>query len=229
MSGSDGADRTPALLADVPLGAGVALILRHAEREAIPPGSYGNDVALTPQGVSAARRLGSGLALRRPVSILTSPVLRCVQTADAIIAGAGWDAVAEPNRLLGGPGAFVVEPDLFGPLFLEIGARRIVERQLADDEPPPGMRTAREGTQLLLGLLTPAAEASGRLCLLVTHDIVLAALVGSLYGLGVGAFDWPDYLDGLALWPDSDGLRFRWRGLGEGSYPIGGQADGVAG
>ena len=228
MSGSDGVARTLALLADAPPGADVALLLRHAERGAIPTGSYGNDVALTTEGVAAARRLGSGLASRRPVSILTSPVLRCVQTAEAIIAGAGWDAVSAPNRLLGGPGAFVVEPDRFGPRFLEMGARRIVERQLADDA-PPGMRPTGEGARLLLELMTPAAKAGGRLSLFVTHDIVLAALVGSLYGLGVGGFDWPDYLDGLALWRDSDGLRFRWRGLDEGSYPVGGQGDGVAG
>ena len=227
MSGSDGAGRTLALLADTPPGADVALVLRHAEREAIPAGSYGNDVPLTPCGVASARRLGAGLASYRPAAVLTSPVSRCVQTADGIIAGAGWDAAPLHERLLGGPGAFVVEPERFGPLFLEIGARGIVERQLSDAEPPPGMRPANAGAQLLLDLATPWPETRGGLRLFVTHDIILATLVGSIYGLRVEEFAWPDYLDGLALWRDSGRLRFRWRGLGEGSHPIGGQADGL--
>ena len=98
----------------------------------------------------------------------------------------------------------------------------MAERQLADAKPPDGMRSAAEGVRLLLDLLTPHQETQGRLGLFVTHDAVLAALVGSLYGLNVGGLAWPEYLDGLVLWRDSNRLRFRWRGLGEGSHPIGG-------
>ena len=142
--------------------------------------------------------------------------------AESIVAGAGWDAVAVPDQRLGAPGPFVVASELAGPLFLEIGPEGVVERQLADAKPPDGMRSAAEGVGLLLDLLIPHPETQGRLGLFVTHDAVLAVLVGSLYGLHVGGFAWPDYLDALVLWRDSDRLRFRWRGLGEGSHPIGG-------
>lgn len=229
MSLANGAGRTLALLRDAPPEAGIALVLRHAERGLIPAGSYGNDVLLTPQGLGAARRLGARLSCYVPATVRTSPLPRCVQTADAISSGAGWDAAPVGDRLLGAPGAFVIEPERFGRLFLEIGARRAVERLLTDAEPPPGMRAAAEGTQRLLGLLTPAPETRGRLSLFVTHDIVLAALVGRLYRRRVGEFAWPDYLEGLAIWRDSDQLRFSWPGLDEGSRPIGGQADGLPG
>ena len=222
MTPSDGGTRTLALLNRVPTGAAVAIMLRHAEREAIPPCGYGNDVPLTRQGIRSSRRLGKALASRPVAVVRTSPLPRCVQTAESIIAGAGWDAVAVPDQRLGAPGPFVVESGLAGLLFLEIGPEGVVERQLADAKPPDGMRSSAEGVRLLLDLLTPYPETQGRLSLFVTHDAVLAVLVGSLYGLHVGEFAWPDYLDALVLWRDSDRLRFRWRGLGEGSHPIGG-------
>lgn len=50
---------------------------------------------------------------------------------------------------------------------------------------------------------------------------MLAVLVGKLYGLNVGEFDWPDYLDALIIWKQSDRLCFRWRGLHEASRPVG--------
>ena len=129
------------LLDRVPEGAAVAIMLRHAERQEIAPGAFGNDVHLTRRGRQSARRLGEGLSSRRPGIVKSSPLPRCTQTADAIIAGAGWKASAAPERLLGDPGPFVVEPELVGRLFLDIGIEEIVRRQLADDEPPRGMRS----------------------------------------------------------------------------------------
>ena len=120
MSGRDGVSRTLELLRQAPDGAAVALALRHAEREAIPPCGYGNDVPLTRHGITSSRRLGEALSFRPVAVVRTSPLPRCVQTAENIIAGAGWDAVALPDQRLGAPGPFVVESELAGPLFLKI-------------------------------------------------------------------------------------------------------------
>ena len=114
MSGPDGVSRTLALLTPVPDGAAVALALRHAERAAIPPCGYGNDVPLTRQGIRSSRRLGAALSSRPAAVIRTSPLPRCVQTAESIIAGAGWDAVAVPDQRLGAPGPFVVASEVAG-------------------------------------------------------------------------------------------------------------------
>ena len=120
MSGPDGVSRTLELLRQAPDGAAVALALRHAEREAIPPCGYGNDVPLTRHGITSSRRLGEALSSRPVAVVRTSPLPRCVQTAENIIAGAGWDSVALPDQRLGAPGPFVMESELAGPLFLEI-------------------------------------------------------------------------------------------------------------
>ena len=147
---------------------------------------------------------------------------RCTQTADAVIAAAGWKTGVVPDQLLGDPGPFVVEPELAGRLFLDIGVEAVVRRQLADDQPPNGMRSTSAGANLLLQELAATLNGPANASVFVTHDAVLAVLAGHLYGLPVDGFHWPSYLDALVMWPESDRLRFLWRGLGEGSHPIGG-------
>ena len=222
MTQPDGAERTLALLDRVPVGRPVALVLRHAEREEITSGAFGNDVSLTRRGRNSARRIGMGLSSRTVGVVKSSPLPRCMQTAEAIIAAAGWKTGAVPEQLLGDPGPFVAEPELAGRLFLDIGTEAVVRRQLADDQPPSGMRSTSSGAELLLRELAAALNGPDSASVFVTHDAVLAVLAGHLYQLQVDGFHWPGYLDALVMWPDSDRLRFLWRGLGEGSHPIGG-------
>jgi broad specificity phosphatase PhoE len=209
------------LLVDVPTDADVALVLRHAEREPITPGTYGNDVPLTERGTHSARRLGKALSSRFSSTIIASPLPRCVQTAQAIIEGTGWNGAAVADDNLGEPGPFVAAPELAGPILLQIGPRAMAERQLTEKQPPPGMRSTEQGVELLLNLIRPHLTDRGLVSLFITHDLVLAVLVGKLYGLNVGEFDWPDYLDALIIWKQSDRLCFRWRGLHEASRPVG--------
>ncbi len=200
----------------------VALLLRHAEREDIPSGSFGNEVRLTSCGVASAERLGRILGDGRVGRTASSPLPRCVDTARAIMRGAGWLAHVAPDWRLGDPGPFVIEPEVVGPNLLEIGIPALVQRQLSDGNPPAGMRPTSEGAELLLRWIAGHLAQTAGLSLYVTHDAILAALVGHLYELPVDRFPWPEYLDALLLWRASNGLGFVWRGLQEGSYPIGG-------
>ena len=213
--------RTLALLDRLPEGSVAALVVRHAERENIPSGTFGNDVPLTVQGRQAAHRLGVGLSHRPAGIIRTSPLPRCAQTAESIIAGSSWTADVIPDTLLGDPGPFVVDAGLAGSRILEIGIPAVVAQQLSSSEPPDGMRSTSEGVQLVLDSVADALCARCGTSVFVTHDAVLAVLVGTLYGRPVDGFRWPDYLDALVLWADSDRMQFLWHGLDEGSYPIG--------
>ena len=205
----------------------IAIVLRHAEREPIPPGGFGTDVALTANGVAAAELLGGRLAHREPGAVYSSPLLRCRATAAAIIRGAGWEAAPESDWRLGWPGPFVIDEELSGPLFMQLGSKEVVRRQLTDQLPPAGMRATEEGLRLFLELARPVSAPSppGRLSLLVTHDSVLAVIVGRLYALGLDGFPWPDYLDGLLLWHSGGTLLCSWRELGlleQAAHPPGG-------
>lgn len=126
---------------------------------------------------------------------------------------------------LGAPGPFIVDEEVSGALFLEIGILEIVRRQLSDVETPAGMRRTSEGIDLLLGLAANDLQSHGWLNVYVTHDAILAVLVAYLYQLSVDEISWPDYLDGLLLWRYAERLYFIWRGLEQRSYPFGGQRD----
>ncbi len=206
----------------MPADTDVALVLRHAEREEIPSGTFGVDVPLTAVGVESAERLGSALSeIRPPVGVTSSPVPRCVQTAAAILRGGGFEKEAAVDWRLGDPGPFVVDTETSGALFLETGILEITRRQLSDVEPPPGMRGTSEGVGLLLDLTAKELGNSGRLNVYVTHDAILAVLVAHLYRLSVDDIGWPEYLDGLLLWRSTGRLNFAWRGLQQAPYPLG--------
>ena len=209
-------------LALAPHQSDVAIVLRHAEREYIPAGTFGEEVPLTAQGVSTAEQLGTVLARRGPVSITSSQVPRCVQTAGTILRGGGQTEATTLDWRLGAPGPFVVNAEESGKLFLQVGILDIVRRQLAETVPLPGMRETKEGIDLLLGLTTHDLDQQGRLSVYVTHDSILAVLVAWLYRAHIEAIVWPDYLDGLLLWQSEARLNLSWRGLPQATHPIGG-------
>ena len=126
---------------------------------------------------------------------------------------------------LGAPGPFVVDEEVSGALFLEIGILEIVRRQLTCSERPAGMRPTPEGMDLLLGLVANDLQSRGCLNVYVTHDSILAALVAYLYGLPVDEIGWPGYLDALFLWRRGERLQYIWRGLQQVSYPFSGYLD----
>ena len=210
-------------LSKIPAQADVSLILRHAEREDIPPGTFGVDVQLTTCGVASAERLGATLSGMRPqVKATASPVPRCESTAKAILRGGGWHEEVALNWRLGDPGPFVMDEDVSGALFLQIGVLEIVRHQLSNVEPPAGMRATSEGVDILLELAANDLQSGGRLNIYVTHDAILAVLVAHLYQLPVDDISWPGYLDGMLLWRCRDRLHFIWRGLDQSSHPLGG-------
>jgi phosphohistidine phosphatase SixA len=74
-------------------------VVRHAEAA---PGEPDELRPLTDAGRAAARSLGEQLAMQNPTAVLSSPLLRARETADAIARAAGLTAEAD-ERLA--PGA----------------------------------------------------------------------------------------------------------------------------
>ena len=210
-------------LAIVPDGADVALVIRHAEREDIPAGTFGHEVNLTADGNRAAEQLGAALSEKGTLSVLSSPVPRCVQTAQAILRGARSSAEVATDRSLGDPGAFVVDAEAAGPLFLGLPIPEIAHRQLEDEMPLPGMRPTSEGVEILLNLAASPLGENGRLHVLVTHDIILSVFVASIFQSSVEEAGWPGYLEGSFLWHSDEQLHVSWQELGATSLQPGGQ------
>ncbi len=190
-----------------------ALLIRHAERPPIPPGSFGNELPLTEAGGLSARDLGGilGTELR---ALWSSPVRRCLQTVEAVAEGAGYTEEPVLDKRLGDPGAMISDPSMVGDVFHVHGSEGVVERLLHEARPLPGFRAPGEGTALVVESMVGSLPGRGG-TLLVTHDSVLAIVVAVVFGDSAifGPGRWPDFLEGLGMYEGQDGrLLFVWRG-----------------
>ena len=209
-------------LTAIPERVDVSLIIRHAEREKIPAGTFGHDVNLTAEGTRAAEGLGAALSGDRGLTFLSSPVPRCIQTAQAMLRGAGLSSEIHADPRLGGPGAFVIDPETAGQLFLELPTHEIAHRQLQDAASLPGMRPTSEGIEVLLDLVTSPLGNEGRLHVFVTHDIILSVFAARILSSSLEGTGWPGYLEGLLVWRSAGRLNFTWQGrYGYMSQPTG--------
>ena len=205
----------------IPKEVNASLVIRHAEREDIPAGTFGHEVNLTAGGILEAEQFGAALSEKRALTVVSSPVPRCVQTAQAMVRGAGSSAKVVADRHLGAPGAFIVDAETAGPLFLGLPIPEIARRQLQDAMPLPGVRPTPEGVEILLELATNPLGDNGQLHVFITHDIILSVFVASIFRSTVEEAGWPDFLEGLILWRSSDEVQASWRRFHKSlSYPL---------
>jgi broad specificity phosphatase PhoE len=185
------------------------LLLRHADRPPLQDGDSGHEIALTETGVARSAALGQWLAARQQVGAVTSPLRRCVQTAEVALAGHPQAQGILPDRRLGHPGPFVFDSKLVGQIFATDGTHSVVRRLLAG-EAIAGMRSARDATELVLGLAVPLLQSGGT-HLLVTHDAILMPIVQQLCGERF-VDRWLDPLDGAVLLWRGGRLQCVWQG-----------------
>lgn len=193
----------------VPARGSWSLLVRHAERGAIPSGSFGDDVPLTTRGRTQARALGVALGSRLG-RVVTSPVPRCVETADGIIEGAANARSVETDVRLGAPGVWVVDARALGDVFLTEGPRAVVRRQLAG--PIAGLRDLRVGAGLLLDLVARGPTRDELVDVFVSHDAVIAPFLGYLLEATDTDSLWPDFIEGVWFQRNTPTPSLHWRG-----------------
>ncbi|HVK71196.1 MAG TPA: histidine phosphatase family protein [Polyangium sp.] len=192
----------------------VVLLLRHAERPAIPPGETGHALSLTERGARAAEALGEALG-QRIRRLNTSPVPRCVETAAAIRRGAGILVDIVPDRWLGDPGPYVHEPSLAFQNWLDLGPEGVIEALAHGRKDLPGMHDPDAAARRLLGHLESLLDDEAGLHVVVTHDIVLVATIARLWAEPLDRTRWPGFLDAAALFREGDSLVLSYRGRAE--------------
>ncbi len=185
-------------LSVIPKGGPVALIVRHSIRGEIPAGQTGNDVPLTPEGRQMAETLGVAVGSRL-ASISSSPIRRCMQTAEGILAGAGHSLEVSASRLLGDPGAFIEDGEAAWPNFLALGTKGVMMHLALADNALPGMRNPKAAATLLLESMMAKCTEPG-LHLFVTHDVILAGIAGQLLQGVKAEEDLPGFLEGAFFW-----------------------------
>ncbi len=173
------------------------LLLRHAAREPLPPGLPGDDVLLTSDGRVSARALGAriGAQLR---TLHTSPVLRCVETARALVEGADVEMRVVEDAHLGAPGVYVEDSALAWSAWLRLGHAAVMAHLVAGDR-LEGLAEPRRATARLVEHLLATAGGTPGVHVFVTHDALVAPAAAHLLGRTLEPDDWPEYLEALGL------------------------------
>ena len=178
------------------------LLIRHGHRPPIPRGCLGNDIKLSKEGREAAYVLGQKLKHIKWRNIQTSPVERCVETADYILKGLGQKIKINRSSVLGDPGPFIVDPIKAAPIFLETPLNNIMHNILSS-RTPLGVRSLHEGSELFLSYLHTMHKLP---CLMISHDSIIALLYAYFFKtMNINEYI-PDFLEGLVITKKSDGV-----------------------
>lgn len=197
-------------LEQIPVDLPVALLLRHSVRDEIPPGETGNEVPITKAGKDIALKLGQKLGARLK-SLHSSPLSRCVQTAEALRLGAGVDARIAESRLLGGPGGYVLDGHLAWSNWETLGHEGVMRHLVAEKKALPGMAQPDEAARFLVQSMLSSADGAPGIHVFVTHDILVTATVARLQGVRHEPADWPLFLEGALFWRSKLGVHVVYR------------------
>lgn len=185
-------------LEDINTEGSYSILIRHGDRNKIPDGEFGNEVELNEKGFRRSLELGQNIKNLRVNRIYTSPITRCVQTAESIKAGLEQEVEIIETILLGDPGPFVENAEKAGISYLKLGFKQCYET-LLDGKIVDGNRSTQEGADLLSEYIKKNASPCG-VNIFVSHDMIIALYsdktFGKRYSLGA---NWINYLDGLII------------------------------
>ena len=175
----------------------LALILRHSDRYEIKKSEFGNDVLLNAQGIEKAKIFGKELRNYKINKIYTSPIERCVQTAENIVIGYKKQIEIIKTEALGDPGIHVSDANLLGQYYFEYGFWKIFEN-FKNNIPVDGLYFKKQVKEKFDAFLLEKMQKDG-LTLFITHDWQVAFYA---YAKQINEFtknNWINYLEGLII------------------------------
>jgi broad specificity phosphatase PhoE len=181
------------------------LIVRHAARADISPNTVGDEVMLTDAGVEQSKQFAS--LINDPIlSIRTSPIGRCIQTAELIAQTTHFklDDI-EKCRLLGDPGFIIKDADLAWQHWLKKGNETVNQHLLSGTELWDGFYDLHDSVKSIFDdIKTLLSNSANGVHLWVTHDTILATLAARIGESRLTLQDWPDFLGYLEIKLDNN-------------------------
>jgi len=175
----------------------ISLLLRHADRDDIPQGSFGNEFLLNEKGKQNARNFGEKLAENKINRIFTSPIGRCVQTAEFMIKGYGRSIEIIETIALGAPGLHITDEKIAGEFYLQYGFGEMYKRFMQGKE-IPGIPNITELNQRITNFITENTTANGT-TIFITHDMLIAFYHFSINKKVYTKNNWINYMTGLTF------------------------------
>ena len=197
------------------------LFTRHSLRERSDGNGFTSyQLPLTSKGrvlaKSWGRWLGSNLPYSLDVDSISSPIGRCIDTAQLMQEGAGLQRTITHQSLLVEPGSLVTEPEMVSEVFKEIGVLNFINRFLQGNI--EGTKNAYQGGLDILSLFYQHQPQANHMVLAVSHDTLLSAFLAvMLDNPEIDWNDWPKMMEGVFLWFDDKPFveataYFVWRG-----------------
>ena len=154
----------------------IKLVVRHAERPLFKGLRAPHGVSITEDGKREAERLGvllrkHGLNLDGCAS---SPVPRCIQTAELIAIGNEFRGSLETSPSLGGSGLFMDDMEALEHTLDTCSIEEIIGSQL-EGRKVPGMRDLKEGLKVFMGRVL--SDRSKDFEVFVSHDLFVCPAV----------------------------------------------------
>lgn len=189
------------------------VLLRHAEKE-IVSSQFGNEANITERGQKDCRRLKKALDNKK-IMIYSSPLKRCIQTAELL---SPVSKTISTNELLGNPGFLITDTIQAEPYFLKNTPLQIAMHLLNNSPNPPGFcHSTPTAIRVFMNHILEEIyrePTQPEISLFITHDIMLSVILGYFFPLSTLEYLWPDYLEGLFFCKDNDKLHLYYRGHG---------------
>lgn len=176
------------------------LIVRHAERPDIPALNIGNDVELNDQGKRNSRLFGQKL-IKPIISIKTSPIKRCRQTAE-IIANEVDLLTTDINcsTMLGDPGFIIDNGEHAWEHWQRKGHDRVNEYLLIGKDKWQGFVDLDAAVHSICGIIKKLLMKSKKgTHIWITHDTILATLASRVQDKPLSLSQWPEFLGYLEV------------------------------
>lgn len=182
------------------------ILLRHAERPEIAPTEVGNNVVLTEQGKRDTLEYAKAMS-GEVVSMMTSPIERCIETAEIIAKEKGFPSEnIERSHLLGNPGFVIEDGKLAWQQWQTKGHDVVNQHLLSANVALPGFVDFELAVNTFLEkIATALADAPEGLHVWVTHDVMLATLASRSLPCHLSLTDWPHFLGHLIVTLEESG------------------------
>jgi len=189
------------------------IIIRHAEKIVIPNDENQASILLTKKGIEDSKLFGKKIKkFFKNVSLVkSSPIKRCILTADSIIRSFSNSIQIKTSKNLGDPGIFVIDSKKASNNFLNYGVKGVIEKQL-NEIPLPGMRDLKSGIKLLLEEIFQDLYKINGIGIYITHDAILIPLIQFLTKKFQFSENLIDFLNGILIWKEYDNTYVIWNG-----------------
>ena len=175
----------------------LSALIRHADRDEIPNGSFGNDILISKKGKENSFNFGKCLSELKVNRIFTSPVQRCVQTAEQIGKGYGKSINIIQTTALGNPGLQIYDDKLAGEYFMQHGGFTMYTHFTQGRE-IQGVRSTEELRVSMTNFIAENTTQNG-LTIFISHDMIIAMYHYCLDKTIYTKDNWVNFLSGITL------------------------------